>query len=34
MALAKHEFGTHKPGLDKIAKISNKVLPKRNVEDV
>ena len=33
MGLAKHEFGTKKPLLDKIIKISNKVLPKRIVDE-
>jgi hypothetical protein len=33
MAYAKHEFGDKKPGLDKIKRISNKVLPERSVEE-
>ena len=33
MGLAKHEFGDKKPRLDKITRISNKNLPKRENED-
>lgn len=33
MGLAKHEFGDKRPGLDKILKISNKALPKRESEE-
>jgi len=33
MGLAKHEFGDKRPGLDKILKISNRVLPKREGEE-
>jgi hypothetical protein len=33
MGLAKHELGKSRPGLDSIIKISNKVLPKRQVDD-
>jgi len=33
MGLAKHELGRNWPGLESIRKISNKVLPKRQVED-
>jgi len=33
MGLAKHEFGDKRPGLDKIIKISNRVLPKREGEE-
>jgi hypothetical protein len=29
MCLAKHEFGSKKPGLHEIIKISNEALPKR-----
>jgi len=32
MGLAKHEFGDKKPGMDKIVRISNKNLPKRESE--
>jgi hypothetical protein len=36
MGLAKNHFGIKKPGLDKIVKILNENLPKRefNVEDI
>jgi len=33
MGLAKHEFGINHPKLDKIMKISNKVLPKRGIDN-
>ena len=33
MGLAKHEFGDKRPGLDKIIRISNRVLPKREGEE-
>jgi predicted MPP superfamily phosphohydrolase len=33
MGLAKHELGRNWPGLDSIRKISNSVLPKRQVDD-
>lgn len=34
MGLAKHHFGDRKPGLDKIRKISNENLPKRELDDL
>jgi hypothetical protein len=33
MGLAKHEFGDKKPGMDKIVKISNNAIPKREYND-
>lgn len=33
MGLLKHESGIKKPGMDKIIKVPNKVLPKRLVDD-
>ena len=33
MCFAKHHFGDKKPGLDKLKKVSNKVLPKRVMDD-
>lgn len=33
MGIAKHHFGDKKPGLDKIVKISNQNIPKREVDD-
>jgi hypothetical protein len=33
MGLAKHHFGDKKPGLDKIIKISNQNIPKRETDD-
>jgi hypothetical protein len=33
MGIAKHHFGDKKPGLDKIVKISNENIPKREVDD-
>lgn len=32
-AVAKHELGIENPGIDKIVKIPNKILPKRDVDD-
>lgn len=33
MTIAKHEFGTKKPGIEKIKKISDSVFPKREVDE-